>query len=329
MREYLEKMLHTKVESQSIDASRLPLFLRGLYPLEEWTAYGVPFVIAHPLENLAVKTMAKHREALETTLEIPVSFALEDATNYRIERMLEAGLPFVIENRQVYLPFLGIALNKGKGRSSIRPQTPAETFSPQVQRLALMALYGDLDGTSVTQAANLLGVTKMTASRAFDELAATDPSIVITEGRRRVLHPNKDRKELWKLLEPRMLNPVTREYHLDQLPTTDLPLGGISAVCSLSMLQDNPWPTFVATKEQERALGLVTDARPVVSDEFDEPACMVQVMRYEPVPAPGNTIDPLSAILSLPEYEREDPRIANEITYILNQVLGGNNEGHR
>lgn len=43
MREYVEKTLHTRVDCEPVDASGLPLYLRGLYSLERWTAFGVPF----------------------------------------------------------------------------------------------------------------------------------------------------------------------------------------------------------------------------------------------------------------------------------------------
>lgn len=89
-----------------------------------------------------------------------MAFALEDTTSYRIGRMLEAGLPFVEQGGQVYLPFLGIALRDGRARASNRRQADVVTLSPQAQRLALMALYSDLDGASVTQAAAFLGAAK-------------------------------------------------------------------------------------------------------------------------------------------------------------------------
>lgn len=241
MREYVEKTLHTRVDCEPVDASGLPLYLRGLYSLERWTAFGVPFAVASPVESPTVKTMAKHRDALEAALGTPVSFALEGATGYRVGRMLEAGLPFIAPDKQVYLPFLGIALSSGRSHARDRRQTDVGAFSPQAQRLALMALYGDLDGASVTQAAGLLGAAKMTASRAFDELAAADPSIVAAEGRRRVLRPGRDKMAMWRRLEPRMSSPVAREHRLGRVPDAELPLGGISALCELSMLQDDPW----------------------------------------------------------------------------------------
>ena len=243
--------------------------------------------MASPIESPTVKTMVKHRNALETALGIPVAFALESATGYRVEKMLEAGLPFVVSSKQVYLPFLGIALNGDKGHAGDLKQVSVETLSPQAQRLAIMALYGDLEGTSVTQAANILAVAKMTVSRAFDELAAVDPSIVVSEGRRRVLRPDRNKIALWRRLEPYMASPVAREHFLAHAPDVDLPTGGVSALCELSMLQDDPWPTFTATKAQERVLGLASNARNAGFDESDEPACVVQVLRYEPEPAPG------------------------------------------
>ena len=328
MRGYVEKTLHTKVEGEPVEASELPLYLRGLYSLERWTAFGVPFIMAFPRENQAVKTMMKHRDALEKSLKIPVAFALESATGYRVERMLEAGLPFTALGKQIYLPFLGVALSKeGRCANSRRPMV-AETLSPQAQRLALMMLYGDLDGVSVTQAANLLGAAKMTASRAFDELEAVIPSLVTIEGRRRILHPGKDKRALWQQLEPYLANPIAREYRLNRMPEAILPLGGISALCELSMLQDNPWPTLAATKAQEHTLEL-TAANLVDPTEPDDPACVVQVMRYKSATTVEHAIDPLSAILSLSDLERDDPRVAGEVENVINQVLGGADEGNR
>ena len=328
MRDYVEKTLHAKIESKPVEASELPLYLRGLYSLEQWTAFGVPFIMAFPRENQAVKTMAKHRDALERSLKIPVAFALESATGYRVERMLETGLPFIALGKQIYLPFLGIALSERRGCMSSKRPMVAETLSPQAQRLALMMLYDNLDGVSVTQAANLLGAAKMTASRAFDELEAAVPSLVTAEGRRRILRPGMDKRTLWNQLEPYLASPIAREYRLNRIPEANLPLRGISALCELSMLQDNPWPTLAATKAQERSLELAA-ANLVDPPEPDDPACVVQVMRYEPATTAEHAIDPLSAILSLSDYEKDDPRVAGEVENVINQVLGGADEGNR
>lgn len=82
---------------------------------------------------------------------------------------------------------------------------------------------------------------------------------------------------------------------------------------------------------RDRALGTgsCADARDTGLDKPEDPAFVVQVLRYEPVPAPGCTVDPLSAILSLPADERDDPRVAGEIENVLTRLLGGDREGNR
>lgn len=40
VREYVEKMLYAKVESKAIDASGIPLYLKGPYSLEQWAIFG-------------------------------------------------------------------------------------------------------------------------------------------------------------------------------------------------------------------------------------------------------------------------------------------------
>ena len=70
MREYVEKMLHTRVELEPGAISGLPLYLRGLYSLERWTVFGVPLA-PPPLESQTAKTMAKHHDALEAALGVP------------------------------------------------------------------------------------------------------------------------------------------------------------------------------------------------------------------------------------------------------------------
>ena len=329
MRDYIQNMLHADVISEPVNVSVLPLYLRGLYTFERWTVFDVPFVMAFPSESSTIKTMSKHCSLLEKSLGLPVAFSLEDATSYRVERMVEAGLSFVVVGSQVYLPFLGVALRESKAFSRMPRKVEPKTLSPQAQRLTLMMLYGDLEDVSVTRAADLLGTAKMTASRSFDEVAAICPSLVEYDGRRRVLRPSVDKWALWQRLKPFMFNPVVREHYLDYIPKRNLPLGGISALCAISMLQDNPWPTFVVARAEEQSLGLSNDTQTGAFDELDDPACIVQVVRYEPVCAPACSVDPLSAILSFSDEDDDDPRLASEVESVLSKVFGGPNAGDR
>lgn len=328
MKRYVESMLHIDVDQRPMGrVESLPLYLRGLFELERWNVFDVAFSMAKPLENLAVKTLAKHCTALEKACGMPVAFALDsNATAYRLDRMVEEGLPFVAEGRQIYLPFLGVALSKGRHTGGKHPAAPVEKLSPQAQRLVLKIVYGRLDIITVTQAAELLGVAKMTASRVFSELEAIDPAWVESEGRQRRFRLEGNAREFWRQVEPHLSSPVAREHRLASIPEADLPLGGMSALCHRSVLTDNPWPTFAVTRAQEQELGLKDGKHLAGWDQWEEPVCVVQVMRYELDSLGDPAIDPLSAILSLTDEERESPRVAGEIEKIMERVFGEHEE---
>ena len=317
MKEYVANALHVKVESRQPDAlASIPLYLKGQFTLEQWNIFGVVFLVAEPEGNPAVKTLEKSRDALEGRTGLPVAFAFGNATRYKVDRLLEAGVPFIVANWQIYLPFLGVVLSERESAAS--RDRAAEILSPQAQRFALKVAYGELTAANVSQAARLMDVTKMTASRIFDELDGVDSSWVTTEGRQRQFRLNMSRGDFWRRIAPYLTNPVVREHRLGYVPEGVFPLSGISALCAGSMLQDNPWPTIAVTRAGERELGL----RPKDLDCEDEVACIVQVMRYELDSMSDHAIDPLSAILSLSDEEKHDPRIEAEVERAMKGAFG-------
>ena len=323
MFEYATKTLHTEIIQSPFDSEgALPLYLRGLFDCEKWTAFGTDFIVAAPRENLAVKTLAKHEAKLRSVSGLPVVFGYREATGYRAARLVEAGLPFIVDGRQLYLPFLGVALSKEHSKRSLPKTVGIGKVSTQTQRFILKVIYESLTDLSVTQTAELLGVAKITASRIYDELEAIDPAWITTDGRIRRFACEADCVAFWGKAGLHLFNPVVREYRLDHVPTIGrLPLSGISAISHHSMLADDPCPTFAITKAQEGELGLKSGKGLAGWDQWDEPVCVVQVMRYRLDSMVDAAIDPLSAILSLSEEDKNDPRVEGEIENIIKGVF--------
>ena len=323
MFEYATKTLHTEIIRIPFDAEgSLPPFLEGLYDCEKWTAFGTDFIVATPRENLAVKTLAKHEAKLKTVSGLPVAFGYREATGYRTVRLVEAGIPFIVDGKQLYLPFLGVALTKERNKKPSPKADSADKVSAQTQRFILKVAYEGLTNLSVTQASELLDVAKITASRIFDELEAIDPTWITTDGRIRKFVCETDQAAFWRKAEPHLFNPVVREYRLDCIPAIEhLPLSGISAISHHSMLADKSYPTYAITKAQEGELGLKTGRGLAGWDQWGDPACVVQVMRYHLDSMDEAAIDPLSAILSLSEEDKNDPRIEGEIEDIIKEVF--------
>ncbi len=199
-----------------------------------------------------------------------------------------------------------------------------DKVSPRTQRLVLKAMY-DFDswsGIGTTQAAKLLGKPKFTAMRAFDELAAIDPSLIKAEGKVRWLTPGSDRKSFLKKVGGALFNPALREYRLERVPAIGrLPLSGMSAINHHAGFEDAPFPTFAITKAQEKALGLRGGKGLEGWRGWDEPACVVHVMRYDLDSMGKPAIDPISAILTLSDAEMEDPKVESAVMSVLETVF--------
>lgn len=331
MLNYAEETLHTSITRQTFRfADTLPLYLKGLFDYEEWTAFKIPFIVAKPHENLSVKTLGKHRSKLQFITGLPVVFAYGGATKYRMDRMVEAGIPFIVEGRQLFLPFLGVALKQEPKADSVQRIISVDKVSAQTQRFILKVMYDGWTNINVTDASERLGVAKITLSRVFDELEALDSNWITAEKKLRRFHLKTDRESFWRKVLPHLFNPVAREYRLGDIPICEhLALSGMSAISHHSMLMDDPWPTFAITKAQERELGLKGGKGLAEWSQWDQPACTVQVMRYKLDSIREAAIDPLSAILSLSEEDKEDPRIEGEIEDIMGRVLNNEFEGYR
>ena len=78
------------------------------------------------------------------------------------------GIPFVIEGKQVFLPFIGYLLSK----ENERELAPVHLISFLTQKMLLMAIYERWIEIKVSDAAKRLGVSTKSASRCFDELGS-------------------------------------------------------------------------------------------------------------------------------------------------------------
>lgn len=69
---------------------------------------------------------------------------------------MSEGIPFVVEGKQIYLPFMGVLL---AGKTD-RILTPISRISYLTQKILLLALYENWKEMTVTRIAECLGVTK-------------------------------------------------------------------------------------------------------------------------------------------------------------------------
>lgn len=108
MRQYLEKVLRQKViitEDKTL-YKKLPLVYQGKYTIFRVETNGILWIAMHPTQMAGLVQLRKDRIKIERLANLNCALFLDNATFYIKEKLMDEGIPFIIQEKQVYLPFL-------------------------------------------------------------------------------------------------------------------------------------------------------------------------------------------------------------------------------
>jgi hypothetical protein len=315
MKETIEQILHQEVEEHPFaQEEKLPLACRGAFDFKQIEINRQPFLLAEPVDSMNLTELRKSRSQLERAAGCPCAFYLKTVNQYAAAKMLEEGIPFIRENRQVYLPFLGMLI----ADKAERDPKPAAELSFLTQKLLLKALYETWNGVTAAEAARLLGVSRMSGTRCFDEIESLGLPFLRTEGKSRRFDAMPDRKQMWETLRPVLRNPVIRAFRSDELIPGEFVLSGLTALAAYSMLNEDRCKYYAVPKGALRHLDLGT-VNEVPPEE--EAACVIQEVGYILPFGDGTAIDPLSIAMMLSAKELEDPRVETAVNKMLEELV--------
>ena len=315
MKEFLEKSLQQNVimtENKEV-YKKLPLAYRGRYNIFTVEMNGVLWMAIHPKENVGLVMLRRDRAGVEKMTGLNCAIFLDRTTFYIKEKLMEEGIPFVIDGKQVFLPFIGYLLSK----ENERELPPVHLISFLTQKMLLIAIYERWNEVRVSGAAKRLEVSTKSASRCFDELEYLNVNVLGMKGKSRVINIPDDREQLWQQIESVLRNPVIRRFILRK----DMKLekkAGLSALCEYSLLSDNAYPTYAVTKKELKASGVKEEKQ---ASELEEIGCVVLEVGYFTDFLGKGLQDPLSVVLSLTEEEQEEERVDISINEMLEEYV--------
>ncbi len=315
MKYFLEKVLRQRIEIKKNKTiyNKLPLSYKGKYEISKVIMNQTDWLIIKPKEKVNLVMLRKDRNVIEKETELNCVLWFDSTTAYIKEKLLEEGIPFVIKDKQVYLPFLGFLLSNEKERNI----KPVHIISFITQKMLLIAMYEKWQGVTVTQAATNLSITKMSASRAFDEIEFLDIDVLGKKGKSRVINIDGNIEDLWNDIKLKLRNPVITKYELvDDIKLNKI--GGISALCDYTLLSDNNYPTYVITKKDLKDAD-IRNKKQVVFGE--NPGCVILELGYFIEFNNKKTEDPLSVALSLTDSELEDERVTKAVEEMLGEYV--------
>ena len=292
--------------------ARLPLYLRSFYDVCRATFFDRHLLLAVQKEQRAVATPAEyaaHHRKLRDVLGEDVALVLPVVASYTRQQLVRQRVPFVVPDRQMFLPMLLVDLRERFPRHG-RPATGKLSAAAQV--VLLRHLLGQpVEGLALGELAAELGYSAMTLSNVRQELEAAGLCQTIREQRRMRLTFPTPRRELWTRAEPLLPDPVKNRHWIRfAQPGKDWLRAGLTALAELTLVADDTVPTYaVAGGEfrRQRERGEIT-----VSHGPEGAQARIEVWRYDPVVlAEDTTVDRLSLVLSL--RKADDERVTQAV----------------
>lgn len=305
--DYIAQTLDLKVTYIPWDgANNMPYLITDRYEIQK-VAIGTAtaWMLKLKVEFPSVNTIQKHIARIQRAEQYPAFLVLDSISKYRRDALIKAHIPFVVPGKQLYLPFLGVALNE---RCDSEAEN-TEKLLPSAQAIFFYYLYSKQDRIYINDAVKDLQYSAMSVSRAAKQLVQTGLFEECKEGVQKLIIARYDRKEMFERMRPLMIDPVKRRIYiaLEDIPPQCC-LAGYSAMARYTMLNAPALTCYAADvgAKLKGAAGL-TDA-----DHQAE----VEIWKYDPtVLCKGNCVDPLSLIVSL--QENPDERTEEAIEELL------------
>ncbi len=297
-------------------AAQLPYFLLDLYEVVPAEMLGTPLTLAciKARQPMTAQQMSQHARQLRELLLTPVIVALPEIAPGLRKQLIQHGIAFVVPNRQLFAPQMGMILTE---RFGVEPRREHDIASPATQALLVWFLnhHPITETWHPFREAALLGYTGMTATRAIRELLQFNLFELEQRGRAKYLRLAGDRRELWEKAKPHLRTPVFRTlWTYDQriLKATGARWAGESALAQMTMLNEPQQQVVAVTSEaiqKAKQAGIFFEPREIAD------GVAVQVWRYKPEMLDKKTVDPLSLWLSL--RDRQDNRIQMALDEIV------------
>lgn len=308
--------------SKELNVKDLPVYITAGRLFYELSYGDIRFLlISVKDERFGSIALEKQLQIIVDKYKMPAAFFFRSATEQQRSSLIERNIPFIIDNNQVFLPFLGISLSK---RFVHQKSNPPQKMMPVTQMLFLYLLYRS-KGRPVMKknAAEELGITRTSITRACDQLLSLG---LIEEEKCGKEHymvmtglelPDEGMK-LYKKAQPYLINPIQRSLVTECSDTyADYPFSGEYALSVHSMLNPPAIRSIAVDKSKISATDIIE-----IDPKWDNSKDLVRLdfWKYDPgLFTFSGTVDPISLALSL--EGNEDERVEAAIEEYLEMCI--------
>ena len=309
--EYLNKVLGIEVAYKNGEFGHWPNFIATRYHLQMVSLNGQKAIFLYPKTELEqIEVLKKHIARIQKNENLPVVLVLNELGYRQKEYLIREKIPFIVEGRQIYLPFMALYLQERCNAE----KKPREEILPSAQMLLLHFIHGGAQELSTSQAAKDLELTPTSISRASKQLEEMELLHIKKVGVQRILQSEDSPKTLFQKAGDKLLNPIKRTVYIPkEFVGTGFLESGYSALAECSML-NTPNVKCYATEKISQWKDVMTNS---LQDSRMQVA--VEMWRYNPRKlSTRNIVDELSLALAL----RDDPdeRVEEAVEKMLNRL---------
>ena len=308
---YLDKVLGIKVTYENVEFKHLPNFIATRYRLQMVAMNGQRAIFLYSKTELEqIEVLKKHIARIQKNENLPVVLLLSELSFRQKEYLIREKIPFIVEGKQIYLPFMAMYLQERCNAE----REPREEILPSAQMLLLHFIYGGAQELSTSQAAKDLELTPTSISRASKQLEEMGLLHIKKLGVQRILQSEDSPEMLFQKAGDKLLNPIKRTVYIPkELVGTDLLESGYSALAECSML-NAPNVKCYATERISQWKDVMTN-----SLQDSQVQVAVEMWRYNPRKlSTRNIVDELSLALAL--REDADERVEEAVEEMLNEL---------
>ena len=292
-----------KVKGRRIEVKNLPAFFRNIYKFDELLINENPYLLITVQDKaLGPREFKKHGKVLREKIDLPQIWYMSELHFHKVQRLIQSGMDFIIEDKQVHLPSVNISIRYE--RQTLRTQKK-KLNGLGVNILIRQILQGDLSGKNKLELALLFKVNQMTVGRALEALIVNAICSEKKEGVSKFIH-FKDKSELWSFIKNNVVSPIQDIIFLAKLPK-GLPSSGITVLSHMTMLADDEIPTFAIDKRSFNKMATLKDE---VLEEFAK--AKLELWNREPTLVKDGMINLLDTYLIHKDDENERVQIELE-----------------
>lgn len=253
MIDLLKKYLISNIDDNLIiqpwvKSSDIPMHFRGLYDFYFLKLLDTECLLLEVKDDdLNIDQYRKHIEHLRNLWNLKVILFFKKISRYRRKSLINNRISFVIEDGQMYLPFIGLDLKE----TSDNIKEKKEYFSTHAQMAFLFFLYNKNTRINTTELASSLQINAMSASRALNELY--DKRLVKFEiggstGRSKI-YCRIDDPAFFNAGKVYLKSPV-RKVIYSSTPPVNGAISGLDALSNISMLNQPKYRTYAISNSK-------------------------------------------------------------------------------